>query len=116
MFREGGMVYVYFIYGMYWMLNVVTGREGDPSAVLIRGLDDICGPGRVGKILHLDRSFYGEELSGSPRIWIEDSGEVADFTTHSRVGIQYAGEPWVSIPWRFILNHKGHNGLTQSTP
>jgi DNA-3-methyladenine glycosylase len=116
MFREGGMVYVYFIYGMYWMLNVVTGREGDPSAVLIRGLDDICGPGRVGKILHLDRSFYGEELSGSPRIWIEDSGEVADFTTHPRVGIHYAGEPWVSIPWRFILNHKGHNGLTQSTP
>ncbi len=73
MFREGGLVYVYFIYGMYWMLNVVTGFEGDASAVLIRGVEGVNGPGRVGKILQLDRSFYGENLSDSPRIWIEDS-------------------------------------------
>jgi DNA-3-methyladenine glycosylase len=103
MFREGGLVYVYFIYGMYWMLNVVTGREGDASAVLIRRLDDISGPGRVGKMLQLDRSFYGEDLFVSQRIWIEDSGEVVDFTTHPRVGIHYAGEPWISKPWRYIL-------------
>jgi DNA-3-methyladenine glycosylase len=113
MFREGGVVYVYFIYGMYWMLNVVTGWEGDPSAVLIRGLDDISGPGKVGKTLQLDRSFYGEDLSVSQRIWIEDSMKVADFTTYPRVGIHYAGEPWISKPWRYILNHKVHKGLTQ---
>jgi DNA-3-methyladenine glycosylase len=103
MFREGGVVYVYFIYGMYWMLNVVTGREGDPSAVLIRGLDDISGPGRVGKILHLDRSFYSEDLFVSQRIWIEQNDQPFPFTVSPRIGISYAGEPWVSKPWRYTL-------------
>lgn len=103
MFREGGLIYVYFIYGMYWMLNIVTGREEDASAVLIRGLDDISGPGRVGKILHMDRSFYGEKLCESNRIWIEDHHSPVIFTTHPRVGIHYAGEPWIGMPWRYIL-------------
>ncbi len=103
MFREGGLVYIYFIYGMYWMLNFVTGPEGDASAVLIRGLEGVAGPGRVGKTLQLDRSFYGENLADSLRIWIEDSPGTAAYTTHPRVGIHYAGEPWVSMPWRFIL-------------
>lgn len=103
MFGSGGVVYVYFIYGMYWMLNFVTGPEGDASAVLIRGLEGVAGPGRVGKTLQLDRSFYGENLADSLRIWIEDSPGTAAYTTHPRVGIHYAGEPWVSMPWRFIL-------------
>ncbi len=103
MFREGGLVYVYFVYGMHWMLNFVAGEGGDASAVLIRGLDDMVGPGRVGKILQLDRSFYGESLADSQRLWIEDSPGRAAFTTYPRVGIQYAGEPWVSLPWRFVL-------------
>ncbi len=47
MFDEGGLVYVYLIYGMYWMLNFVTGEAGDSSAVLIRGVKGISGPGRV---------------------------------------------------------------------
>ena len=38
MFRTGGLLYVYLIYGMYWMLNIVTGAKDDPQAVLIRGL------------------------------------------------------------------------------
>jgi DNA-3-methyladenine glycosylase len=103
MFRKGGVVYVYFIYGMYWMLNVVTGSEGDPSAVLIRGLDDISGPGRVGKILLLDRSFYGEDLSVSQRIWMEESELIFPHVASPRIGIGYAGEPWISKPWRYTL-------------
>jgi DNA-3-methyladenine glycosylase len=103
MFREGGLVYVYFVYGIYWMLNFVTGEPGDASAVLIRGLDDVYGPGRVGKILQLERSFYGEDLSTSRRIWIEDAHQPVKFTSHPRIGIQYAGEPWISKPWRFRL-------------
>jgi DNA-3-methyladenine glycosylase len=103
MFREGGLVYVYFIYGMYWMLNVVTGREGDASAVLIRRLDDISGPGRVGKMLQLDRSFYGEDLSVSQRIWIEDNDHNFPFAASPRIGIGYAGELWISMPWRFTM-------------
>jgi DNA-3-methyladenine glycosylase len=104
MFHEGGLVYVYFVYGMYWMLNFVTGPESEASAVLIRGLDDVHGPGRVGKILRLDRSFYGEKLGESTRIWVEDPGLSFPFSTHKRVGIHYAGEPWISKPWRFSVN------------
>ena len=103
MFREGGVVYVYLIYGMYWMLNFVTGTEGEASAVLIRGLEGISGPGRVGRVLQLDRSFYGENLATSERIWIEDTENHPDFITTPRIGIDYAGEPWVSKPWRFIV-------------
>lgn len=103
MFREGGLVYVYLIYGMYWMLNFVTGVEGEASAVLIRGLLGLSGPGRVGRALKLDRSFYGENLATSDRIWIEDSGQKPDYFTTPRIGINYAGEPWMSKPWRFVL-------------
>jgi len=104
MFEPGGKIYVYLIYGMYWMLNVVTGEADDASAILIRGLDGISGPGRVGKKLQIDKSFYGEDLSTSKRIWIEDSPMKSGYSTAKRVGINYAGEPWTSMPWRFILN------------
>lgn len=103
MFRAGGIVYVYFIYGMYWLLNVVTGLEGDASAVLIRGIENATGPGRVGKLLALDRSFYGENLETSERIWIEDAPAVSEFTQTPRIGVDYAGPEWASKPWRFIV-------------
>jgi DNA-3-methyladenine glycosylase len=102
MFRGGGLIYVYLIYGIYWMLNIVTGREGDASAVLIRGVQGVSGPGRVGKMLQLDKSFYGESLSASERIWIENSPASPRFQELPRVGISYAGEPWISKPWRFL--------------
>ena len=103
MYREGGLVYVYFIYGMYWMLNFVTGESGEASAVLIRGLEGISGPGRVGKALQLDKSFYGENLETSNRIWVEEYGVSHEFVTTPRIGINYAGEPWISKPWRFMM-------------
>jgi DNA-3-methyladenine glycosylase len=104
MFRDGGVVYVYLIYGIYWMLNIVTGTEGDASAVLIRGVDNIYGPGRVGRLLEIDDSFYAEDLHISDRIWVENSasGEVS-YDCFPRVGIAYAGEPWVSMPWRYRI-------------
>ncbi|HSO88327.1 MAG TPA: DNA-3-methyladenine glycosylase [Draconibacterium sp.] len=103
MFREGGVVYVYLIYGMYWMLNIVTGKENDASAVLIRGVEYISGPGRVGKALELDKSFNGENLYTSERIWIENAEKIENYFTSPRIGINYAGEPWISKPWRFIM-------------
>lgn len=103
MFREGGLVYVYLVYGIHWLLNVVTGKAGDASAVLIRGLEGIDGPGRVGKALCLDKSFYGENLFTSNRVWIENSEKKVEIITSPRVGIHYAGEPWVSKPWRYFL-------------
>jgi DNA-3-methyladenine glycosylase len=102
MFQQGGTVYVYLIYGQYWMLNLVTGSDGDPSAVLIRGMDGFSGPGRVGRELRLDRSFYGENLINSERIWLEDADPVSEIKTSKRIGIEYAGE-WAEKFWRFYL-------------
>ncbi len=108
MYSEGGLIYVYLIYGMYWMLNFVTGIKDQPSAVLIRGIGDVTGPGKVGRLLELDKSFYGEDLYFSNRLWVEDepNGNVTH-TTHPRVGIDYAGDPWVSKPWRFKMKNPG---------
>jgi DNA-3-methyladenine glycosylase len=105
MFREGGVVYVYLVYGIHWLLNIVTGEEGDASAVLIRGLKGLPGPGIVGKALILDKSFYGEDLTTSNRIWIEDRKVITHFETAPRKGINYAGEPWISKPWRYFIKY-----------
>ena len=103
MFQEGGTVYVYLIYGMYWLLNLVTGNEGDPSAVLIRGIEGCSGPGRVGRKLQLDKSFYGENLFSSSRIWVEDAEIVTEIKTSKRIGIGYSGEEWENKLWRFYV-------------
>lgn len=106
MYLGGGHLYLYFVYGMHWMMNVVTGRADHPQAVLIRGVKPFSGPGRVTKGLGIDGTFNREDLTLSPRIWIEDEGIRPELTAGPRVGIDYAGEPWVSKPWRFIINNK----------
>ncbi len=106
MYAKGGVIYVYLIYGMYWMLNIVSGSENHPQAVLIRGLNQITGSGKVGRELKIDKSFYGESLEFSPRLWIEDAPELSDFCSDVRVGIDYAGDEWKNKPWRFIASKK----------
>lgn len=103
MYHTGGKVYVYFVYGMYWMINIVTAEADDPQAVLIRGITGYDGPGKLTRALGIDGSFYGEDLTISDRIWIEDSGNTSRFKTGPRIGIDYAGEPWKGKPWRYIL-------------
>jgi DNA-3-methyladenine glycosylase len=103
MFQEGGIVYVYLIYGLYWLLNLVTGNEGEASAVLIRSIEGCSGPGRIGRKLQLDKSFNGENLVHSTRIWVEDAEPVDGIKTSKRIGIDYAGEEWANKPWRFYL-------------
>ena len=102
MYHQGGKIYVYLIYGMYWMLNIVSGKENEPQAVLIRGIEGISGPGRVGKKLLLDKGFYGETLPSS-RIWIEDDNITPEYITTPRIGIDYAGE-WKDLKWRFVVS------------
>jgi DNA-3-methyladenine glycosylase len=102
MFDEGGCLYMYLIYGMYWMLNIVTGVEGQAQAALIRGLEGIYGPGRLTKRLGLDKSYYGESLLDSPRIWLEEGREHVPVQTGLRIGVDYAGE-WAKMPWRFFI-------------
>ena len=101
MYHEGGKLYIYMIYGMYWMLNIVTGGENNPQAVLVRGVDRYPGPGRLTKSLGIDRSFYGEDLLTSDRLWFEDAGINPEIKTGERIGIEYAGEYWKTRPWRF---------------
>jgi DNA-3-methyladenine glycosylase len=103
MYLEGGRIYVYFVYGMYWMLNVVTGQENNPQAVLIRGISGCFGPGRVTRLLGIDRSYYAEDLTTSNRIWIEETNIKPDYKTGPRIGINYAGDYWKSKQWRFYL-------------
>jgi len=106
MYHPGGSVYVYLIYGMYWMLNFVTGDKSIPQAVLVRGLIDITGPGRITRRLEIGRDFYGENLAISDRLWIEDDQERIEILKSPRIGINYAGEPWKTLPWRFTTNLK----------
>jgi len=103
MYHEGGKLYVYFVYGMYWMLNIVTGTENNPQAVLIRSLENCTGPGRITRLLGIDKSFYGEDLVTSDRIWIEDSGITPVYKAGPRIGVDYAGEFWKNKPWRYYL-------------
>jgi DNA-3-methyladenine glycosylase len=103
MFHEGGKLYIYLIYGMYWMLNIVTGEKDIPQAILIRGVDNYPGPGKLTKFLRIDKSFYGEDLITSERIWIEDPGTTHNIKNGFRIGIDYAGEYWKMRPWRYYL-------------
>jgi DNA-3-methyladenine glycosylase len=103
MYHEGGKVYVYFVYGMYWMLNVVAGEKDNPQAVLIRGIKGFDGPGKLTRGLKINGSFYGEDLCVSGQIWIEDTGKAYNYITGTRIGIDYAGEPWKDKPWRYRI-------------
>jgi DNA-3-methyladenine glycosylase len=106
MYLEGGHLYIYFVYGMHWMMNIVTGLAGNPQAVLIRGASSFEGPGRVTRNMGINGTFNSEDLISSSRIWVEDKGYRPELTAGPRVGINYAGEPWVSKPWRFRITKK----------
>ncbi len=111
-FLSGGHVYIYLVYGMHWQLNISTFLEGVPECVLIRALEPIdsikriaSGPGKLCRYLKLNKSFYGEDLANSKRIWIEDRGKCVqkrDIVRKPRIGIDYAQE-WVQKPWRFYI-------------
>ena len=119
-YGTGGRAYVFFIYGMYYQLNVVTGPAETPHVVLIRAVEPIdgietmrqrrgemkdrnltSGPGKLCIALAIDRSLNGENLRGD-RIWLEDhrsfSGD--EIAVGPRIGIDYAGED-AEKPWRF---------------
>lgn len=101
MFEEGGRAYVYLCYGMHNMLNIVTGAEGQPQAVLIRSLDEIRGPGMLTKAMDITRELNGEILYESDRLWLED-GESLEYTQTPRIGIDYADKKDRERLWRYI--------------
>lgn len=124
MYRAGGTVYVFFVYGMHHQFNVVTGPEGAPTAVLVRAVEPeegseemferravskerelTSGPGKLCKALGIDRSFDGEDLTKSARVWLEDAGarlKPEEIAAGPRIGIAYAQE-YALKPWRFWI-------------
>lgn len=105
MFGKPARIYVYFTYGMHWMLNLVAGPEEYPSAVLIRGAGDISGPARLTRALSIDKKLNALPLSKKSGLWIEDRGvkvSKKDIEFTPRIGIRYAQE-WAHVPWRFVL-------------
>jgi DNA-3-methyladenine glycosylase len=110
MFGPPGRWYVYFTYGMHWMLNVVTGPKGYPAAVLIRGVEGINGPARLTKALGIDKRFNGKAASRASGLWIEDRGikvHRAHIIRKPRVGVDYAGV-WANKPYRFVFERQGN--------
>ncbi len=116
MYEEGGTIYIYLIYGMYWMLNIVSGKKDKPEAVLIRGIAEISeygklikhydGPGKAGKVLEISKDlFNGQKIyNKTTGLFISVPQYKISFKMEQlpRVGINYAGEPWISKPWRFV--------------
>lgn len=104
MYLGGGHIYVYLIYGMYWMLNIVTGQPEEPQAVLIRGVADFNGPGKLTKALGIDKSFNGKPLGKNTGLWIENSGIITAYKAFRRIGVDYSGDKWKNKLWRFTIN------------
>ena len=121
MYRQGGIAYVYLCYGIHALLNVVTGAEGVPHAVLIRAIHPthgtdvmlerrkkkkldhslVSGPGALTAALGVTTLFNGQSLD-SESLWIADFGiQVKKFETTPRIGIDYA-EEWATRPYRFV--------------
>ena len=103
MYSPGGCAYIYLCYGMHEMLNIVTGAEGRPEAVLIRGIEGASGPGKLTKLLQIDRTLNREDLIVSKRLWLESDGVAFKFTAAPRIGIAYASKRDQSRKWRFTL-------------
>ncbi len=118
MFHQGGVAYVYLCYGIHPLLNVVTGPEGHPHAVLIRALqpthgldimkkrrsgkENLCsGPGVLTQALGITMQHNGHSLCSLP-LWIEQKEELKlPIKTSPRIGVEYAQEDAL-LPWRFF--------------
>jgi DNA-3-methyladenine glycosylase len=109
LFGSPGMSYVYLIYGIYHMLNVVTEQAEFPAAVLIRAIEIdgelIDGPGKLCREMDIDRSLHKLDLTHGRSLWFEDRGMRVSrkrVSTFPRIGVDYAGS-WAKKPWRFRL-------------
>ncbi|KOP37478.1 DNA-3-methyladenine glycosylase [Flavobacterium sp. WLB] len=124
LYSQGGVSYVYLCYGIHHLFNIVSSVEGEPHAVLIRGIEPLtgkdimetrrnmsaskgaisAGPGSAAKALGIDRSFNKKDLGGE-EIWLEDHGiryTEDQIAASPRVGVAYAQEDAL-LPWRFFI-------------
>jgi len=119
MFGPAGSLYVYFTYGMHYCCNVVTGKEGEGAAVLIRavepltGMDTLArrrkgktehemtnGPAKLCQALEIDKRLNGHDLSRAPlKLLLHPALEETEIITTPRIGIRKA----IDVPWRFYI-------------
>ena len=113
LYGPAGHAYVYFVYGMHFLFNVVTGKEGVASAVLVRGVESLRGipagvrtdgPARLTRALDIGRAENGFDLIASP-LAICDGPPPATRSVRRgpRVGVEYAGS-WAARPYRFWVD------------
>jgi DNA-3-methyladenine glycosylase len=121
MFGPAGYAYVYFIYGVYYCLNIVTEEVDHASAVLIRAVEPVegielmkkrrrieelrnlaSGPGKLCQAFAIDKSLNGADVCAGV-LYVEDRGEPAPkILATPRIGVDYAGK-WKDKPWRFLI-------------
>tara|TARA_R110001606_G_scaffold133868_1_gene269958 strand:- start:4661 stop:5173 length:513 start_codon:yes stop_codon:yes gene_type:complete len=121
MFGPAGHAYVYLVYGMHWLLNVVTEPEGSPCAVLIRAVEPTVnetamrairqatgkqlsnGPGKLTRALTIGKALYGHDMTQADKLWISAATHDASIVSGPRVGIDYAQPEHRDAPWRLWL-------------
>jgi DNA-3-methyladenine glycosylase len=107
MFGPGGHAYVYLIYGIHEMFNIVSGEAGDPQAVLVRAAEpmswkaDLSGPGKLTRALHITRALNGVDLTGEALFLLNDPDYRPSIVQARRVGVDYAKE-WRDVLLRFL--------------
>jgi DNA-3-methyladenine glycosylase len=123
MFGPPGRAYVYFTYGMHWMLNVVTEREGFPAAILIRAVEPVAGieamrrrrdgapdrllasgPARLCQAFSIDRSLNGADLVAGGELYLRRGEPLGpgDVESSARIGVDYALRRDREAPWRLF--------------
>ena len=133
MFGPPGYAYVYFTYGMHWMLNAVTGSDGIPGALLIRAIHPVegqaiiaenrpmnafktgwpNGPAKLTQALQITKDCNQVDLClRESGLWIERDEPIPDRFVHrtARIGLNSVPEPWRSIPWRFFVDQEAFDG------
>lgn len=103
LWMEAGTVYLYLCYGIHWLLNIVTGEENDPQAVLIRACEGADGPGKLTKQLGINGQLNRSSVLTGDQLWIEDDGFACRVAFDTRIGIGYAAEEDQQKLWRFKL-------------
>lgn len=116
MFGEAGNFYVYFTYGMHWLVNIVTGPGDYPAAVLIRAGTyrdwktgeevSINGPARLAKFLKITGAQNGKSAVRENGLWFESRGVTMrrkNIVARKRIGVDYAGPIWSNKKWNFEL-------------
>ena len=103
MYGKAGTVYIYLCYGMHWMLNIVTGEENQPEAVLIRACAEAPGPGKLTKALGITGQENRSNVVTSDHLWIGDDGFRCEIERDRRIGIGYASQKDQERLWRFKI-------------